>query len=260
MNILLTCAMDARNGGFNWSFYCNEEIDSAIAAAREMADGPEKYAATEAIVTQIMEDSPYIPMLEPQVVVVHPNDLAGVAFEAASMPLGEIVYVPSSLRGEDLGCPDCSLGAMLNLQPMFESLLYRELESGAIIEDEGRLAETWSVNDDFTEYSFTLRKGMQFHNGWGEVTTDDIEFSFGLMTGEETNNPQAHVFGKMDLVIDDKYSFRLVSETPSPTVLAALTEMPLAFMVTSKSYWGSVGEEKARLHPIGTGPTAGSRC
>jgi ABC-type transport system substrate-binding protein len=185
---------------------------------------------------------------------VYSTDVVAAAAAAASMPLGEIVYVPSSLRGEDLGCPDCSLGSMLNLQPMFEPMLYRDLESGAIIEGEGRLAETWSVNDDFTEYQMTLRKGVQFHNGWGEVTTDDVAFSFEKITNENTNNPQAHTFGQMDLIVDDKYSFRLVSEAPAPTVLAALTEMPLAFMVTSKAYWESVGDEKARLHPIGTGP------
>jgi peptide/nickel transport system substrate-binding protein len=275
MAIVLSCAGDARKGGFNWSFYCNDEVDAAVAAARQLPDGPEKYAATEAIIVQIMEDSPYIPMIEPQVVVVHPSDLGGFAFNgtdgtvlyhgvynteaaaasasAASMPLGEIVYMPTSLRGEDLGCPDCSLGSMLNLQPMFEPMLYRDLESGAIIQGEGRLAETWSVNDDFTEYQLTLRKGVQFHNGWGEVTTDDVAFSFEMITNENTNNPQAHTFGQMDLIVDDKYSFRLVSEEPAPTLLSALSEMPLAFMVTSKAYWDSVGEEKARLHPIGTG-------
>ena len=89
MAIVLSCAGDARKGGFNWSFYCNEEVDAAVAAARQLPDGPEKYAATEAIVAQIMEDSPYIPMIEPQVVVVHPSDLGGFDFNGTD---GTVLY------------------------------------------------------------------------------------------------------------------------------------------------------------------------
>ena len=89
MAVVLSCAGDARKGGFNWSFYCNEEVDAAVAAARQLPDGPEKYAATEAIVVQIMEDSPYIPMIEPQVVVVHPSDLGGFAFNGSD---GTVLY------------------------------------------------------------------------------------------------------------------------------------------------------------------------
>jgi peptide/nickel transport system substrate-binding protein len=283
MSVVLSCAGDARKGGFNWSFYCNEEVDAAVAAARQLPDGPEKYAATEAIVTQIMEDSPYIPMIEPQVVVVHPSDLGGFAFNgsdgtvlyhavystdvvAAAAPASTyrevLVYVVPSLRGEDLGCPDCSLGSTLNMNPMFEPLLYREVKSGVIVEGEGRMAETWSVNDDFTEYSFKLREGMQFHGGWGELTTADVVWSHELMTRPETTSPRAALFGKMEVVVDGRYEFRLVAKDgdgdgnldPAPDVLSQLAEQALSFMVTSKDYWGTVGEEAARLHPIGSGP------
>ena len=173
-----------------------------------------------------------------------------------------MVYVVPALRGEDLGCPDCSLGSALNMNPIFEPLLYRDFDTGQIVPGEGRLAESWSVNNNFTEYSFTLRQGTQFHGDWGEVTTDDVAFSFDLMTRPETVNPGAAVFGAMDLIVDGPYDFRLVSKDrnedgdpdPSPAVVTFLTEIPLSFMVTSRDYWDTVGEEAARLHPIGSGP------
>ena len=165
-----------------------------------------------------------------------------------------IVYPVSSLRGEDLGCPDCSLGSALNMNPMFESLLARDQETGQIIEGVGRLAETWSVNDDFTEFRFKLREGMQFHGGWGEVTTDDIGFSWDLVTGSATTNPSAAIYGKLTFVKEDKYNFRLISDGPVPEVLPNLTDMALVFMVTSKAYWETEDEEFVRTHPIGSGP------
>ena len=74
-----------------------------------------------------------------------------------------LTYAVPLFQGEDLGCPNCSLGAGLLMLPVFESLLKSDLATGAIVPGEGNLAETWSVNGDFTEYTFKLREGMQFH-------------------------------------------------------------------------------------------------
>jgi peptide/nickel transport system substrate-binding protein len=40
------------------------------------------------------------------------------------------------------------------------------------------LAESWTVSDDGTVWTFTLRKGVQFHKGFGELTAEDVRFSF----------------------------------------------------------------------------------
>ena len=70
------------------------------------------------------------------------------------------------------------------------------------------------------------------------------------------------MFGKLDIEVDGPYEFRLVAKDldedgapdPRPEIVTTLPEMPLQFMVTSKDYWESAGEEEARLHPIGAGP------
>jgi peptide/nickel transport system substrate-binding protein len=36
------------------------------------------------------------------------------------------------------------------------------------------LATDWSTNDDFTVWTFNLRRGVPFHDGWGEVTAKDV--------------------------------------------------------------------------------------
>ena len=45
-------------------------------------------------------------------------------------------------------------------------------------EVEPDLAESWTMSDDGTVWTFKLRKGVQFHHGFGEFTAEDVKFSF----------------------------------------------------------------------------------
>jgi len=47
------------------------------------------------------------------------------------------------------------------------------------------LALDWSINEDFTQWSFNLREGVQFHFGWGEFTSADVLNQHELMQGDE---------------------------------------------------------------------------
>jgi len=51
------------------------------------------------------------------------------------------------------------------------------------------LAETWEVASDNSSVTVTLKKGVQFHWGFGEMTADDIVWSLtDLMAPESTHN------------------------------------------------------------------------
>ena len=167
-----------------------------------------------------------------------------------------VVVLLPELRGEDWLCPNCSLGALLNLQPLYEPLIYHDFDSGEIVEGEGRLAKSWSKNDDFTEFVFEIHQGVQFHQGWGELTTDDIVFSHELAIREGTNSPAAAVLVRVAVEVIDDYNFKLVSVDgdPAPEVVPALSEMALSFPITSRKYIEEVGEDAAALWPIGAGP------
>ena len=39
------------------------------------------------------------------------------------------------------------------------------------------LAESWSVSSDFLTWTFNMRKGVQFHKGYGEMTAEDFVYS-----------------------------------------------------------------------------------
>src|SRR5688500_8710496 len=39
------------------------------------------------------------------------------------------------------------------------------------------LAETWEISEDGLRIDFTLKQGVQFHGGYGELTAEDVKFS-----------------------------------------------------------------------------------
>jgi peptide/nickel transport system substrate-binding protein len=76
---ILGCA-GAVPGGWNWSWYCNEEIDARATAADAMADPAktaEREAAWRSIYVDIMEDAPWVPVFNEQRFTLVSDNIAG---------------------------------------------------------------------------------------------------------------------------------------------------------------------------------------
>ena len=60
--------------------------------------------------------------------------------------------------------------------------------------------DSWTVSQDGLKVSWTVRPGVQFHQGWGEVTAEDIAFSFN-----NANREGSRFYGltSLDLVRPD---------------------------------------------------------
>jgi len=52
------------------------------------------------------------------------------------------------------------------------------------LEVEPALAESWTISDDGTEYTFKLRSGIKFHDG-SDLTADVVKFNFDRMLNED---------------------------------------------------------------------------
>ena len=66
----------------------------------------------------------------------------------------------------------------LQFDPFLETLLDVDPKTGEFVP---RLAEKWQASPDMKEWTFLLRKGVQFHNGFGEFTAKDVVHSHSLM-------------------------------------------------------------------------------
>ena len=70
------------------------------------------------------------------------------------------------------------------------------------------LAETFEPNANATEWTFKLRKGVQFHHGFGEMTAEDVVFSLNKAATKETSRwwTGYNSFDKVEAV--DPYTVR----------------------------------------------------
>src|SRR5262245_64412501 len=66
----------------------------------------------------------------------------------------------------------------LQYDPFLETLLDVDPKTGEFVP---RLAEKWQASPDMKEWTFFLRKGVQFHNGFGEFTAKDVVHSHSFM-------------------------------------------------------------------------------
>src|SRR5262245_4244316 len=71
----------------------------------------------------------------------------------------------------------------LQYDPFLETLLDVDPKTG---EYTPRLAEKWQATPDYKEWTFFLRKGVQFHYGYGPFTARDVVHSHSFMLRPET--------------------------------------------------------------------------
>jgi peptide/nickel transport system substrate-binding protein len=118
------------------------------------------------------------------------------------------------------------------------------------------LATEWKPSNEMRTWTFKLRSGVKFHEGWGELTAEDVKFTVDQNMKPDAQGGSAPFFrNNLDRIeIPDKLTVVMhfksrVWETPSN-----FTQFVGYQNITSKKYLESVGEAKAALHPIGTGP------
>lgn len=159
-----------------------DDIVEPIHEAGQVADPAERQALYDTVNELIMQHVPMIPVA---------HGASGVAFQAGveNAMTGPLANEPFYLMnpGKDtlvwvqngepaaLWCSDETDGESLRAcQQIYEPLLNFEPGGVAVVP---WLAEDYSVNDDATEYTFTLRQGVTFHNG-ATLDANDVVASF----------------------------------------------------------------------------------
>jgi peptide/nickel transport system substrate-binding protein len=118
------------------------------------------------------------------------------------------------------------------------------------------LASEFKPSGDGLRFDFTLKQGIPFHGGYGEVTAEDVKFSYERIAGltrPKLDTPNQSDWAALKGVeVHDKYSGTIVLKEPFAPLL--VTTLPFASgEIVSKKAVEERGEDFG-THPIGTGP------
>ena len=116
------------------------------------------------------------------------------------------------------------------------------------------LAESWEMSEDGKTVTFKLKKGVQFHKGFGEMTAEDVKFSFDRILDPVLKSPEKGQWDTLDHVeVVDKYTARLVFKAPRASLFESVLPMNSGYIVSKKAV-EEMGHEKFGKNPVGTGP------
>ncbi|MDR1800340.1 MAG: ABC transporter substrate-binding protein [Lachnospiraceae bacterium] len=134
---------------------------------------------------------------------------------------------------------------------IYEPLFHLDMDGGSV----PWLATSYEVSDDQLTYTIKLQEGVQFHGGYGEMTSEDVKFSI------ERNNDEA--VGSLCIELLNMPNIASIDTPDDYTVVFNLNGPDLDFItrlsdfqatVISKKYVDEVGLEGLTKAPIGTGP------
>jgi peptide/nickel transport system substrate-binding protein len=130
---------------------------------------------------------------------------------------------------------------------LFESLYVRDSRA----ELTPGLATSFQVSEDGLIYTFSLRRGVLFHDG-SALTAEDVKFSLDRALNPATKNPMAAYLRAIDAVeIVNDYEIVIRLKKPDAILLKKLA---YAGWVIPKKYFMSAGDDGFAAKPIGSGP------
>ncbi len=110
------------------------------------------------------------------------------------------------------------------------------------------LAEKWEASEDGLTWTFHLRKGVQWHAGYGEFTAYDAEWSLRMSRDESWARKEFAVFKEIKAL--DKYTLQIKLANRIPSVLGILSDYHGGW-ITCKAAHEKLGKDFL-LHPVGT--------
>ncbi len=119
---------------------------------------------------------------------------------------------------------------------------------------QNELAESYKVSPDGLRIEFKLREGVQFQKGYGELTADDVKFSYERFLDDKLKASYKGDWEALDKVeVTDKYNGVIVLKRPFAPLWGST--LPVAAgLIVSKKYVQELGPEKYATNPLGSGP------
>ena len=218
-------------------------LAAACASAPEEAPAPAAAPATQAPAPAAAAPTAAPAPTTPPAAQAAPS--GGGTLKVAMRTLGNAQGLPSQASG---GTGDTIPG----LIGLMESLTERKAQDLLFYP---HLAESYDVATDLSKITVNLRQGVQFHHDWGEMTADDVKWSFGDAGVENEES----VFGNVGYLHEYQDPHVVVDSHTVEFPLRSFTSeyegaiIGLVFVYSKKSI-DDMGRDWAFQNPIGTGP------
>jgi peptide/nickel transport system substrate-binding protein len=131
---------------------------------------------------------------------------------------------------------------------LYNGLVHYKLGS---VDIEADLAEKWVSTPDGKEWTFTLRKGVKFHGGYGELKASDVKFTFDRLQDPALKSANASLMKGLKTTVVDDYTVKFNLDKPDAAFLDKLANS-FSYIVSEKAV-KELGDKFAQK-PIGTGP------
>lgn len=122
------------------------------------------------------------------------------------------------------------------------------------------LALRWSISEDGKEWTFYLRENVMFHKGYGEMTAEDVKYSFERAKDSESGSIYVDRYEPIKKIeVLDRYIVRFTVENVTygyerGNLGLFAWEETGAVGIVSKRAVEEVGSKEYGMEPIGTGP------
>jgi peptide/nickel transport system substrate-binding protein len=114
------------------------------------------------------------------------------------------------------------------------------------------LAERWTTSADGLTFTFTLRRGVQFHKGFGELTAEDVVFSYQRQMDDQKMTFYEALGNIKSVEAVDRYTVRITLKERDGSFLWTVVSYRPGLIVSKRAVQ-QLGDRFAR-EPVGTGP------
>ena len=172
---------------------------------------------------------------------------------AEKAPTDTLIVGLSTLEAETFLPWNGGGGRTPYLGMIYEYLVYLDPETDQL---KSGLATKWEMSEDGKTWTFWLRKGVQFHEGWGELSADDVKYSMERQKGPDSVAGPSSQLRQLVAKVEapERYKVVFYLSSPYPEFYSGLMSDSNQQIIACKKYLETVGDEKANAHPIGTGP------
>ncbi len=120
---------------------------------------------------------------------------------------------------------------------------------------EPELAESYMISEDGTEYTFTLRKGLTFHDG-APLTANDVAYTIQVIQEPTVKSPRFPNWDGVNVEVVDEHTIRFTLQEPFAPFIENTT-----VGIIPRHIWGALSPDEFphsqyNVTPVGAGPYA----